>query len=223
MAASHLSLIELDRTPSCPSTPRGSSSGSCFRAGCAEIVVKRASRSAGRGASRACSAFGRSRPDGAVLVERSRPRATTGTRSSGRNRVPDAGHEPRRGDGSRSRCRRTSRGPAATVLLARRRRHRIGVVIALMHYGRMSHPAAAKTTSITQSRPGQSTRDRPSTTACGARAPARLGFGGAGWRRPSDKFRQAVAICRSILQGGPATTVPLIPPAKTTPAPPPVA
>lgn len=101
----------------------------------------------------------------------------------------------------------------------------VGIVIALMHYGHTSHPAAGKTTSTTQVSTGP-VDPRQAFNDCmrSAGAGGSSGFGGGRFgRRPSDKFRQAVEICRSILQGGPAATVPLIPPAKTTPAPPPVA
>ena len=100
-----------------------------------------------------------------------------------------------------------------------------GLVVALTGFRHSGHAAAGKTVSTTQVTTGP-VDPRQAFNDCmrSAGGGGGSGFGGRFGSRPDvNKIRQAFAICRSIVQGGPATTVPLLPTTTTAPAPPPVA
>jgi hypothetical protein len=103
-----------------------------------------------------------------------------------------------------------------------------GLVVALTGFKHTSHPPAGRavstelTTGPVDSRQAFNDCMRSAGAGGGGRS---SGFGGGrfGSRPDANKFRQAYAICRSILQNGAAPTVPITPATPTTPTPPPVA
>lgn len=103
-----------------------------------------------------------------------------------------------------------------------------GLVLALTGFRHTNHPAAGKTVSSTQVTTGpvdsrQAFNDCMRSAGAGGGGRS-SGFGGSRFSRPDvNKFRQAYAICRSVLQNGPAPSIPITPATPTTPAAPPVA
>jgi hypothetical protein len=102
-----------------------------------------------------------------------------------------------------------------------------GLVVALTGFRHPNHPAAGKAVSTGQVTTGP-VDSRQAFNDCmrsaGAGGGGRSGLGGRFGSRPDvNKFRQAYAICRSVLQNGPARSLPITPATPTTPAAPPVA
>ena len=103
-----------------------------------------------------------------------------------------------------------------------------GIVVALTGFRHPSHAAAGKTVSTTQVTIGpddarQAFNDCMRSAGAGGGGGSGLGGGRFGARPDVNKIRAAYAICRSVLQNGPGTTVPIFPTTTTAPPPPPVA
>lgn len=101
-----------------------------------------------------------------------------------------------------------------------------GLVVALTGFKHANHPPAGKAVSTAQMTTGP-VDSRQAFNDCmrsaGAGGGRGSGFGGRFSRPDVNKFRQAYAICRSVLQNGAGSGVPITPATPTTPAPPPVA
>jgi hypothetical protein len=103
-----------------------------------------------------------------------------------------------------------------------------GLVVALTGFRHTNNTPAAKAVSTAQVTTGPvSSREafNDCMRSAGAGGGRRSGFGGGRFspRPDMNKYRQAYAICRSILQSGTAPSGPLTPSTTTAPAPPPVA